>query len=91
MRLISDDLPEHLVGPLLRHNIRYVEQFLALLRDPASAPNLARALDTSVEALQAIAARVLEEHPELTIPEPGGRSYSMGFGKESDWKDRPPR
>ena len=90
MRLIVDDLPENLVRPLLRHNIRYVEQFLAMLRDPSSARNLACALDTSIEALQTIAARVREEHPELTLPEPGGRSYSMGFGKESDWKDRPP-
>jgi hypothetical protein len=86
MRLITDDLPETLARPLLRHNIRYLEQFLSLLRDPKSAHNLACALDSSVEALQAIAASVLREHPEIEVPESSGTMRSMGLGKESDWK-----
>jgi hypothetical protein len=90
MRLITDDLPEDLARPLLRYNIRFVEQFLGLLRDPKSAQNLASALGRPVDALQAIAERVRREHPELTTPEPSRSVYSMGFGKESDWKDRYP-
>jgi hypothetical protein len=86
MRPITDDLPETLARPLLRHNIRYLEQFLSLMRNPKSASNLASALDTSVEALQSIAARVLKNHPEIDVPEPSGKTYSMGLGKESDWK-----
>ena len=70
MRLITDDLPEDLARPLLRYNIRFVEQFLGLLRDPKSAQNLASALGRPVDALQAIAERVRREHPELTTPEP---------------------
>jgi hypothetical protein len=86
VRLITEDLPEALVRSLLRHNVRYVEQFLSLLRDPNSARNLASALESSVEALQTIAARVLKEHPEIEVPEPTGKTHSLGLGKEPDWK-----
>jgi hypothetical protein len=90
MRLITEDLPEDLARALLRHNIRFVEQFLTLLRDPTSAQNLAAALGRSVDSLRTIAERVRKEHPELTIPEPSQTRHSMGLGKESDWDNRYP-
>jgi hypothetical protein len=86
MRLITEDLPESWIKPLLAHNVRYVEQFLAILQEPDAANNLAQALDCSLEALQEVAARVLNEHPEITVPSRSGATFSLGLGKRRDWK-----
>ena len=89
MRLITEDLPKSWIEPLVAHNIRYIEQFLAILQEPNAACNLARALDSPLQTLQEVGARVLREHPDITLPVRSGAHYSLGYGKSSDWNSNP--
>jgi hypothetical protein len=72
MRLITGNLPEPWIKLLLAHNVRYVEQFLAIVQDADAASRLAMALNAPLEALREVAARVLREQPDMVVPTPSG-------------------
>jgi len=88
MLLVTDALPEKLSGPLLQHDIRFVEQFLSMMRRPSNAGVLAQALACSVENLQEIAHKVEMEYPNLLVPEYSAHEYSLGYGKRGNWSRR---
>ena len=86
MLLMTEVLPERFAEPLLRHNIRFVEQFLSMMLEPDATHALAKALDCTVEDLEAVALKVQDEHPDLIVPKYSGREYGLGYGKKTDWK-----
>ncbi len=88
MVLVTDVLPEKLSRPLLQYDIRFVEQFLSMMRRPANARALAHVLGYSVENLQAVAHAVETERPDLAVPDYSGHDYSLGYGKRADLDDR---
>ncbi len=86
MLLITEALPNHIAEPLLRYNIRFVEQFLSMMRKANTARNLALVLNCSIEDLAAIAHRIEVEHPDLSVPNRSDKDYGLGYGKSRDWK-----
>jgi hypothetical protein len=86
MLLVTEALPKQLAEQLLQHNIRFVEQFLSLIRERRTARAFGEAMGCSLEDLEVIARKVEAEHPDLVVPEPRGKEYSLGYGKKSDWE-----
>jgi hypothetical protein len=84
---ISEVMPDAIAQTLFRHNIRFVEQFLWLVHDPAGEKALSQSLDRPVEDLRSLAQRIEAEHPEIASAAKA-EEYSLGYGKKSDWKPR---
>ena len=86
MLLVTDTLPERFAEPLLRHNVRFVEQFLAMMRESATMRALAEMIGCSVDDLKRVARSVEVEHPDLTVPKSRGSEHGLGYGKKADWE-----
>ena len=86
MLSVTQALPKQLAERLLQHNVRFVEQFLSMVRERHARHALGEALGCSMEDLQEIACRVEAEHPNLTIPKQRGKEYALGYGKKTDWE-----
>lgn len=83
---VIDVFPQSLSKALLQQNIRFVEQFLSMMRKPGRAEALAEVTGRPVEELQAIVRKVEADMPDLNVPEASGRQYGLGAGKRADWE-----
>lgn len=78
MLSVVDALPADLSKALLAVNIRFVEQFLSMMRRPGRASALAERTGRTVEELEEIARDVEAEWPDLAVPGSTGQPYGMG-------------
>ena len=79
---LADALPPSIAGPLAeRFNVRSLDQFFALMNDPARAEALSKALGCAKAELEAHAAAARAANPGVGPTAPA-EDVALGYGKK---------